>query len=119
MQPPNVIIGIFSFLTEIIANHLAGVPSRKVAKDAPAYEHALAAAKIESKAFKMSLYGFFVSAPLSHVLVGKLQQVFAGKTDAKSKVLQILASNLLISPILISGELIMFYTLYMTVSGRC
>ncbi|KAI0094771.1 hypothetical protein BDY19DRAFT_1080534 [Irpex rosettiformis] len=105
LRTKQVTSGIFSFLTEIIANHLAGVPSRKVPRDAPTYEHVLAAAKIESKAFKMSLYGFFVSAPLSHVLVGKLQQVFAGKTDVKSKVLQILASNLLISPILISAYL--------------
>jgi peroxisomal membrane protein 2 len=90
-------------LTEILASHLAGVPSRKVSRDAPAYEHALAAAKIDSRAFKMGLYGFFVSAPLNHLLVGKLQKAFAGKTDPKSKVLQILASNLLISPIIISG----------------
>ncbi|KAI0697132.1 hypothetical protein BC835DRAFT_1270758 [Cytidiella melzeri] len=105
LRTKQVTSGIFSFLTEIIANHLAGVPSKKVARDAPAYEHALAAAKIDSRAIKMALYGFFVSAPLNHVLVGKLQQVFAGKTDAKSRVLQILASNLIVSPILISAYL--------------
>ncbi|KAI0348508.1 hypothetical protein BDW22DRAFT_1350736 [Trametopsis cervina] len=105
LRTKQVTSGVFSFLTEILANHLAGVPSPKVSADEPAYKHALAAAKVDSRALKMALYGFFVSAPLNHVLVGRLQQAFAGRTDPKSKVLQILASNLIISPIIISAYL--------------
>ncbi|KAE8154722.1 hypothetical protein BDV25DRAFT_147320 [Aspergillus avenaceus] len=48
---------------------------------------------------KMLLYGMFVSAPLGHFLVGILQKVFAGRTSLKAKILQILASNLVVSPI--------------------
>ncbi|PKX99968.1 hypothetical protein P168DRAFT_293848 [Aspergillus campestris IBT 28561] len=48
---------------------------------------------------KMLLYGMFVSAPLGHLLVGILQKIFAGRTSLKAKVLQILVSNLLVSPI--------------------
>lgn len=46
-----------------------------------------------------TLAGFFVSAPLGHTLLAILQRVFAGKTSARAKVLQIVASNLFISPI--------------------
>ncbi|RHZ43956.1 Mpv17/PMP22 family protein [Aspergillus thermomutatus] len=48
---------------------------------------------------KMTLYGMFISAPLGHLLVGILQKVFAGRTSLKAKILQILASNLIVSPI--------------------
>ncbi|OQD76580.1 hypothetical protein PENDEC_c004G06409 [Penicillium decumbens] len=48
---------------------------------------------------KMSLYGMFVAAPLGHVLIGILQKIFAGRTSLKAKILQILVSNLIISPI--------------------
>ncbi|KAF9892419.1 hypothetical protein FE257_001527 [Aspergillus nanangensis] len=48
---------------------------------------------------KMLLYGMFISAPLGHVLIGILQKIFAGRTSLKAKILQILASNLIISPI--------------------
>ncbi|EAU29485.1 hypothetical protein ATEG_10036 [Aspergillus terreus NIH2624] len=48
---------------------------------------------------KMLLYGMFISAPLGHFLIGILQKVFAGRTSLKAKILQILASNLIISPI--------------------
>ncbi|EEH34461.1 integral membrane protein [Paracoccidioides lutzii Pb01] len=48
---------------------------------------------------KMMLYGSLVGAPLGHLLIGILQKIFAGRTSLKAKVLQILASNLIISPI--------------------
>jgi len=64
----------------------------------------LAAAYIDAKAFKLALYGFLVSAPLSHFLVGALQNAFKGKTSSRDKILQIIASNLLISPIQVSGK---------------
>jgi len=52
----------------------------------------------------MAVYGFLVSAPLSHFLIGLLQKAFAGKTSPQAKIGQILASNLLISPIQATGK---------------
>lgn len=45
---------------------------------------------------KMAIYGAFISAPLGHFLIGILQRVFAGRTSLKAKILQILASNLIV-----------------------
>lgn len=59
----------------------------------------------------MGLYGLLVSAPLSHVLIGSLQRLFAGQTGAKAKILQILATNLVVSPIQTAGEWIEFDSL--------
>ena len=47
---------------------------------------------------KMALYGSLVSAPMGHVLVTLLQRAFAGRTSTRDKIMQIIASNLLISP---------------------
>jgi len=52
-----------------------------------------------SRVPKMALYGAFVSAPMGHVLISMLQRVFAGRTSLRAKIMQILASNLIISPI--------------------
>ncbi|KAF8560237.1 hypothetical protein OG21DRAFT_1401979 [Imleria badia] len=89
----------FSFLQEVIGSHAARVPPNPTPKDASVLSKALARAHIDAKAFKMALYGFFVSAPLGHVLVGLLQKAFAGKVGLKYRVGQLLASNLLIAPI--------------------
>ncbi|RPB15828.1 hypothetical protein P167DRAFT_571014 [Morchella conica CCBAS932] len=48
---------------------------------------------------KMAFYGALISAPLGHILVTLLQKVFAGRTSTKSKIAQIVVSNLLVSPI--------------------
>ena len=50
-----------------------------------------------SRVPKMAIYGAFISAPLGHVLITLLQKVFRGRTSLKSKVLQILVSNLIVS----------------------
>ncbi|GAB7357193.1 hypothetical protein MBLNU459_g8179t1 [Dothideomycetes sp. NU459] len=52
-----------------------------------------------SRVPKMAVYGAFISAPLGHVLISILQRLFAGRTSLKAKILQILVSNLVISPI--------------------
>ncbi|KAI0080071.1 hypothetical protein K474DRAFT_1682868 [Panus rudis PR-1116 ss-1] len=95
-------LGVLQFLQEVLATHLSGTPSPPVPKDAPFYTKALSKAKIDSKALKMAAYGFFISAPLGHTLVGLLQKAFAGKTSTAAKVGQILASNLIVAPIQIS-----------------
>jgi peroxisomal membrane protein 2 len=91
--------GTLCFLQEVLGSHLASVPVRKPAKDAPLYTHALARAKVDARAFKMALYGFVVSAPLSHVLVGELQKAFAGRTGRAARIGQVIASNLIVSPV--------------------
>jgi len=91
--------GTLCFLQEVLGSHLAGVPARQPAKDAPLYSHVLARAKVNTRAVKVALYGFLVSAPLSHILVGQLQKVFSGRTGRAARLGQIFASNLIVSPI--------------------
>ncbi|CAF9925759.1 MAG: hypothetical protein GOMPHAMPRED_003959 [Gomphillus americanus] len=52
-----------------------------------------------SRVPKMAVYGAFVGAPMGHFLIKILQWLFAGRTSLKAKILQILVSNLVISPI--------------------
>lgn len=52
----------------------------------------------------MAIYGFFISAPLNHTLVGQLQKAFSGKEGFKYKVAQLAANSLLVSPVTVSGE---------------
>jgi peroxisomal membrane protein 2 len=92
-------LGTLCFLQEVLGSHLANVPVRYPAKDAPFYSHVLARAKVDARAVKMAVYGLLVSAPISHVLVGTLQKAFAGKTGRAAKLGQIVASNLIVSPI--------------------
>ncbi|KAF9244570.1 hypothetical protein BU15DRAFT_42043 [Melanogaster broomeanus] len=89
----------FSFLQEVIGSNAAGLPPSPTSKDASPLAKALARTHIDTKALKMALYGFFVSAPLGHFLVGLLQRAFAGKVGLKYRLGQLLASNLLIAPI--------------------
>lgn len=51
-----------------------------------------------SRVPKMAAYGAFVSAPLGSLLIWLLQKVFKGRTSLRAKVLQILASNLIVRP---------------------
>lgn len=51
-----------------------------------------------SRVPKMAVYGAFISAPLGHFLVSILQRAFAGRTSLRAKILQIIVSNLLVSP---------------------
>jgi peroxisomal membrane protein 2 len=97
-----IIVGFLSFLQEILANHIAGVPV-PATEDAPVYEKALAAVKINSRAAKMAAYGAFISAPMNHVLVGALQRTFAGQTSLRAKLLQLIVSNIFIAPIQAGG----------------
>lgn len=49
-----------------------------------------------SRVPKMAVYGAFISAPLGHVMISILQKLFAGRTSLKSKILQIIVSNLVV-----------------------
>ncbi|KAI5367517.1 hypothetical protein Slin15195_G026470 [Septoria linicola] len=65
-----------------------------IAKDRSKHGH-----YFTSRVPKMAVYGAFISAPLGHVMISILQKLFAGRTSLKAKILQILVSNLIISPI--------------------
>ncbi|SNX81417.1 related to membrane protein, peroxisomal [Melanopsichium pennsylvanicum] len=103
--------GVLSALGEVLAGHFAGVaptstptPStleekKRAAQSNPIGLFQTYAAKvgINERAFKMFLYGFFVSAPMGHVLTGLLQKAFVGRTTTRDKILQIITSNLTVS----------------------
>ncbi|KAG6832289.1 hypothetical protein H0H92_003522 [Tricholoma furcatifolium] len=99
LRTKAITTGTLCFLQEVLGSTIAGVPVKRPAKNAPSFVHVLAALNIDAKAFKMAIYGFLVSAPLSHYLTGTLQKAFAGKTSTGAKVGQILANSLLVSPI--------------------
>ncbi|KAK8117966.1 Peroxisomal membrane protein PMP22 [Apiospora kogelbergensis] len=52
-----------------------------------------------SRVPKMAAYGALVSAPLGHFLIWCLQKAFKGRTSLRSKIMQIIVSNLVIAPI--------------------
>jgi hypothetical protein len=91
--------GVLCFLQEVLGSNIAGLPVKRPPRNAPAVVHILSRGYIDVKAVKMALYGFLISAPLGHVLVGALQNAFAGKTGTSARIAQIVASNLLIAPI--------------------
>lgn len=97
-------VATLCFLQEVLGSNLAGMPVKRHSNDAPFLLRSLAGAHIDVKAVKMAIYGFLVSAPIGHVLVGALQRAFAGKTGMGARIAQILASNLLISPIQAAGK---------------
>ncbi len=103
----NNTTGVLFFVQEITASHLAGVPSpRPTAKSGTTQydlEAALSRAKITPRAFALAIYGAFISAPLNHVLVGRLQKMFAGKTTPKDRLLQLLTNSVCIAPITTVG----------------
>jgi len=65
-----------------------------IAKDRSKHGH-----YFTSRVPKMAVYGAFISAPLGHVMISLLQRMFAGRTSLKAKILQIIVSNLIVSPI--------------------
>ncbi|ESK97948.1 integral membrane protein [Moniliophthora roreri MCA 2997] len=99
LRTKAITTAILCFLQEVVANHIARTSVKRVSKDGSIIEHLLARARVDGRAFKMALYGFLVSAPMGHFLVGSLQKAFAGKTGAKARVAQIVCNNFLISPI--------------------
>ncbi|BGP44628.1 hypothetical protein JCM10450v2_000442 [Rhodotorula kratochvilovae] len=99
MLTKSLTSGSLSVLSEIIAGHVAGSPPPPLSARERTGFLPLDILKQNHKAIKLGFYGFFVSAPLGHSLLAILQRVFAGKTSARAKLLQIVCSNLFISPI--------------------
>jgi len=86
LRTKSVTSGCLSALAELIASYLAG-------------EKGPNGSYLTDRVPKMAIYGSMVSAPMGHILVSLLQRAFAGKTTTRDKILQIIASNLIISPI--------------------
>jgi len=99
-------VGVLGFLQEVLARHLAGVPSRRVHPSAGALERLLAASKVNAKAFKMALFGFLVSAPLGHALVKTVHRAFSGRTGPSAKLGMLAMGLLVIAPI----QIVVFLT---------
>jgi len=78
--------GVLSALQELLASVIAGDKNRHGSYLTP-------------RVPKMAVYGSLISAPVGHILVTALQKGFANRTSTKSKILQILVSNLVVSPI--------------------
>lgn len=78
--------GALSALQEVLASFIAGDRNRS-------------GSYITPRVPKMAFYGSLISAPLGHLLVTALQKTFANRTSTRSKVMQILVSNLIVSPI--------------------
>jgi len=102
LRTKAITAGVLGFLQEVLARHLAGVPSRKVHPSAGVLERLLAASKLNAKAFKMALFGFLVSAPLGHALVKTMQRAFAGRTGPGVKLGMMATGLLVIAPIQIA-----------------
>ncbi|KFA64579.1 hypothetical protein S40285_04577 [Stachybotrys chlorohalonatus IBT 40285] len=52
-----------------------------------------------SRVPKMAAYGALISAPMGHFFIWLLQFIFRGRTSLRSKIMQILVSNLIFAPI--------------------
>ncbi|KAJ6519688.1 hypothetical protein C8R45DRAFT_952382 [Mycena sanguinolenta] len=99
LRTKAITTGTLCFLQEVLGSNIARVPAKRPAPDAPVLLQLLARSHIDMRAVKMAIYGFLVSAPISHYLVGLLQKAFAGKTGTGAKIGQIVANNLLVAPV--------------------
>ncbi len=97
--------GVLCAIQEVTSNHLAGVPTRRVPKDKPLVNHALARSKIDIRALKMFIYGSLISAPLGHILSAKLQtKLLERMTGRTALIARLLTSNFVIAPINTTGS---------------
>ncbi|RKP25055.1 hypothetical protein SYNPS1DRAFT_1446, partial [Syncephalis pseudoplumigaleata] len=86
--------GILNGLQELIAQQVA----RRLRSDQASRKRA--AFPIDRRVVHMALYGFLVSGPLNHYLYDLLNRVVAGRKGTRYVIGQLLAANLIISPIL-------------------
>jgi len=87
--------GMLSGLQEFVAQELSGTSRRRKGKAKENDQSNL----IDEKILKMALYGFLVSGPLNHLLFEMLNKLFKNSTGAGAKLLQILTSQLIITPV--------------------
>ncbi|RIA87263.1 hypothetical protein C1645_777687 [Glomus cerebriforme] len=87
--------GLLSGLQEFVAQELSGTTSRRKGKARENEQNVF----IDEKILKMALYGFLVSGPLNHLLFEMLNKLFKNRTGDSAKLMQILTSQLIITPI--------------------
>ncbi|GBC06948.1 hypothetical protein RclHR1_07160006 [Rhizophagus clarus] len=87
--------GMLSGLQEFVAQELSGTNSRRKGKAKENDKNNL----IDERVLKMALYGFLVSGPLNHLLFEMLNKLFKNRTGDSAKLMQILTSQLIITPI--------------------
>jgi len=102
LRTKAITAGVLGFLQEVIARHLAGVPTPKFHPSSGPLEHLFAASKINAKAFKMALFGFLVSAPLGHTMIKTVHRIFAGRTGPSAKLGMLATTMLVVAPIQIA-----------------
>lgn len=88
--------GSLSAAQEVLATYLSG----DISKDG---------SYITARVPKMAIYGAFISAPMGHVLINILQRVFAGQTSLQAKILQIVASNLIVRVLSVSTKTVFLF----------
>jgi len=93
--------GALNFLSEVLQLHFAGVPRKRVSKDASLWTRFLAYFKIEGKAFKMGLYGALFAAPVGHYILHMLLDTF-GHIEPMGGAIVGAISMLVIAPLQIS-----------------
>ncbi|KAF3902822.1 hypothetical protein AA313_de0205906 [Arthrobotrys entomopaga] len=85
LQTKMVTSGTLSALQELLASLIAGDKKH--------------GSYLTPRVPMMAIYGAFISAPLGHLLINILQRAFKGRTSTRAKILQILVSNFIVSPI--------------------
>lgn len=105
LRTKAITAGVLNFLGEVIARFCAGVPSKRVSKDAPLWKRLLAWSKINGKAVKLGLYGMLVAAPMGHFLVKTMHKAFANRLRPGIQWPMIFTSMLVIAPIQIASYL--------------
>ncbi|EPS42493.1 hypothetical protein H072_3536 [Dactylellina haptotyla CBS 200.50] len=85
LQTKMVTSGTLSALQELLASLIAGDKKH--------------GSYLTPRVPMMAIYGAFISAPLGHLLINILQRAFRNRTSTRAKILQILVSNFIVSPI--------------------
>lgn len=85
LQTKMVTSGTLSALQELLASLIAGDKKH--------------GSYLTPRVPMMAIYGAFISAPLGHLLINILQRAFKNRTSTRAKILQILVSNFIVSPI--------------------
>ncbi|KAF3910930.1 hypothetical protein ABW20_dc0109507 [Dactylellina cionopaga] len=85
LQTKMVTSGTLSALQELLASLIAGDKKH--------------GSYLTPRVPMMAIYGAFISAPLGHLLINILQRAFRNRSSTRAKILQILVSNFIVSPI--------------------
>ncbi|KAF9434512.1 hypothetical protein BGZ76_007889 [Entomortierella beljakovae] len=91
LRTKAVTSGTLSGLQEVVATKISGMPKSKDPNDF--------VLGINKRVVQMTLYGLLISGPLAHALFELVTKRFIGKEGAKWKIAQILATQLINSPI--------------------